>query len=103
SLVKPPAWTGRRRAPGEIQRALSELIQTRVRFEKALNEYDNLLEQIEDQAALLQAQYNINADEITIINKGTSTQQSLNQQIRKSRETQVGLRAAGQFAVLIAN
>jgi hypothetical protein len=106
TLVRPTAWAGPgmgRRAPGEIQRALSELIQARVRLEKGLRDYDNLMAQIEDQAALLEAQFGINAQEILIINQGNRKQESLNQSIRRSRTVQVGLRTAGQFAVLLAN
>src|SRR5438445_10156811 len=72
-------------------------------FEKVLTEYDNLQQKIEAQWLFIQVQYNINADEITIIDRGNATQQSLNQQIKKSRETQITLRTAGQFAVLLAN
>src|SRR5207248_3302001 len=58
-FIKPAGWT-RRRAPGEIQRAAGDLIQVRLRLIKGLQDYDNLLSQIEDQADLLQAQYAIN-------------------------------------------
>ena len=53
-IIKPPNWLGQRKAPGEIQLARSDLLQLRGRFEMALLEYDNLVEQIEDQAELLQ-------------------------------------------------
>ena len=53
-LVKPVTWIQRRRAPGEIQMARSELLQTRARFSKSLREYENLLAQIQDEAGLLE-------------------------------------------------
>jgi hypothetical protein len=101
-LVKPPGWT-RRPAPGEIQRTLSELIQARTRFERALVEYDNLLEQIEDQAALLRRQYDLNDYEIDVLDRSRLTQISLNERIMTSRIVQLGFRKAARIAVLMAN
>ena len=68
SLVKPASWTGQRRAPGGIQRSLSELLQTRVRFEKGLKEYDLLLGQIQDQVDAIQEQHGVNAAELMLVN-----------------------------------
>jgi hypothetical protein len=65
-LVKPAHWLGARRAPGEIQLALSDVYQNRARFEKALVEYGNLLQEIEDEIALLDAHYGLKADKIWV-------------------------------------
>ncbi|MHC1768188.1 MAG: hypothetical protein AB9869_28605 [Verrucomicrobiia bacterium] len=102
-LVKPAAWTGKRRAPGEIQMARSELIQTKARFEKALGEYRNLVAQIEDQASLLRQQYNVNANEIQILNQSTDRQGSLNELIKADRERALGWRTAAQGAIIVQN
>ena len=102
-LIKPPSWTGKRRAPGQIQVARSDLIQTRARFERALLEYENQLSQIEDQALLLEAQHNLNTEEIKILNRSQDTQESLNDKIKDSRTKQLGFRAGARSAVLIAN
>lgn len=88
SFVKPASWTGRRRAPGETQRAISELLQTQVRFQKALKEYDVLLAQIEDQAELIRMQHGINASEIAVLRNTTNELGRLNESIRTSREKQ---------------
>ena len=101
-FVKPPGWS-KRLAPGEIQRALGDLLQARTRFFKGQQEYDNLIGQIEDQANLLQEQYAINASDIQILNDGRNTQSDLNSQIQTSRATQLAFRAAGQVAVLVAD
>ena len=101
-LVKPERWT-QRRAPGEIQMARSELLQAKGRFERALVEYDNLLTQIEEQAAMLQAQYNLNMDEINVLNVAKQTQTTLNGKIKNSREKQLNFRTRARAAVIIAN
>lgn len=102
-LVKPDNWTGRRRAPGEIQQARSNLLQIKARFEKAEGEYENLLARIEDQAAMIEAQFNVNAQEIKLLYKGVEQQQSLNDEIKRARERQLDFRTNGRLAVLIAN
>ncbi len=56
-LIKPAAWTQKRRAPGEIQQARSDLLETRARFEKALKEYASQNQEIQESAALIQMQY----------------------------------------------
>ncbi|MFH0909409.1 MAG: ELWxxDGT repeat protein [bacterium] len=102
-LVKPYNWTGQRRAPGEIQMAHSDLIQGNARFQRALKEYDNLLNQIEDQAEILAAQYALNADEIRILNEGLNTQIRFDKKIKASRAAQLRFRTIGRMASLIAN
>jgi len=101
--VKPKEWTGQRRAPGEIQMSRSELLQARARFEKALYEYDNLLADIEDQAALLEAQYKLNAEEINVLNEQLNQQKSLNSQIMQSRSNQVEFRKQASMITIISN
>lgn len=102
-LIKPSTWTGERRAPGELQMARSDLIQARARFERALQEYDNLILDIEDQAEQLKAQYNMNAEEIDILNKQLKEQKTLHSQIAQSRERQLSFRKKGRIATLTAN
>ncbi len=101
-MVKPSYWT-RRRAPGEVQMAHSELLQTTARFKRALKEYDNLLAQIDEQAGLLQAQYRVNAGEINILNTGSGVQESLNTAIRRARDRQLDFQTKGRIANLVAN
>jgi len=102
-LIKPPEWQGRRKAPGEIQLARSDLLQARGRFEKALVEYDNLLGHIEKQADLIEAQHQLNADEIMILNRAKGTQETLNSAIRNSRSRQLLYRSLGSSAVILSN
>jgi hypothetical protein len=90
-LIKPDTWKGQRRAPGEIQIARSDFFQARVRLQRALVEYDNLLFRIEDEARLLRAQYDLNAEELQLLDAAKNTQLSLTDQINKQRELQAWL------------
>ncbi|HEY5912361.1 MAG TPA: hypothetical protein VJA21_17305 [Verrucomicrobiae bacterium] len=101
-FVKPTSWTTRR-APGEIQRSLGDLILSRLRLEKALVEYDNLMSQIQDQADLLAATYAINANEIAVLNESRATQQSLNSQIYDCRNLQFYCRGYARAQLAMAS
>ncbi|MHC4742206.1 MAG: choice-of-anchor Q domain-containing protein, partial [Planctomycetota bacterium] len=102
-LVKPGSWTGSRRAPGELQLARWDLLQTKAGFDRALIDYGNLLAQIEDQAEILDAQYLLDANELYILNTTHNTQESLNQAIYSARSQQLAFQALARRAVLVAN
>jgi hypothetical protein len=102
-FVKPPHWKGERRATGEIQMVRSDLIQARARFERALEEYNQLILQIENQAQQLQAKYNMNQDEINILNEQLKTQISLNDSIKQARKRQLIYRKMAQFSITVGN
>jgi hypothetical protein len=102
-LVKPPSWTSERPALGEIQIARSELILSRARFERALIEYDQLIDQIEDQVSLLETKKHLNDDEIMILKAQSAEQISLNSKIKASRQKQIDYRAKASLATHIAN
>jgi hypothetical protein len=102
-LIKPAGWVGQRQAPGEIQMARSDLIQARGRFEKALADYNTLLNNIEDQSRVLQAQFNANAAEIGILDAGKNTQQSLLDEINEARSKQKFFNTAATVAKRVAD
>jgi len=102
-LIKPASWTGSRRAPGELQMARSDLLQAKANFDRALLDYGNLLEQIEDQADILGAQYNLDTTELYILNKTHNKQESLNSEIRAARWLELIFRGLGRRAVILAD
>jgi len=102
-LVKPASWTGERRAPGAIQRTLSELLQTQVRLEKGLKEYDLLLGQIIDQTFSIQRQHGINSIELILANNISNKTERISETIQESRELQLKLRSGAKAAVLVAD
>src|SRR6185503_13043177 len=57
---------GQRRAPGEIQKALSDLLQSEARLRQAQLNYKNLIENIDDQVDLLAAQHNLRSDTVRV-------------------------------------
>ncbi|WP_320040204.1 VCBS repeat-containing protein [uncultured Desulfobacter sp.] len=62
---KPDNW-GERRAPGEIQMALSDLIQAQIAFELGLKAYESALGDIEDCKEILEAKHQIVMDNLTV-------------------------------------
>ncbi len=76
AFVKPPEWTGQRRAPGELQNVLSELLQARVALERAFREYENLRIDVNNQIDTIRATLNIRSEQISIAN---SERRELNQ------------------------
>jgi hypothetical protein len=90
-LIKPSAWTGKRRAPGEIQLARSDLWQTRARFQQALVNYENLILRIEEQALLLKSQHDLDATTILVLNEATETQRDLSDEMFEARSEQLDL------------
>ena len=96
-IIKPEGWS-RRKAPGEIQLAHSDLLQNRGRFEKAILEYTNLIDQIEAQAEVLQAQKDLNLEDLVILNKEKSTRESLNASIKGAKDDAAEFRLMAKIA-----
>ena len=101
-FVKPPSWTGQRKASGEIQMARSDLLQARFRFVQALGSYNNLIAQIQTEAATLEAQFSLHADEITILTTDLSKQKSLDSQILNATEAELNWRRAARIVDEVA-
>ena len=101
-LIKPDDW-GARKAPGELQIARSSLLQSRARFEKAIDEYDNLLNNIEQQAQLISDQHDVNLQEIKILNTARDQQVDLNAMINQAREKQMDYRTQANDMTLLGN
>lgn len=65
AFTAPASW-GSRRAPGELQIALSDLLQSEARLTQAVINYDNLLKRIDDMIDLLGARYDLRSETINI-------------------------------------
>ena len=102
-LVKPDEWTGQRRAPGEIQLARSDFLQTFVRFRQALVNYDNLLSSIEDHGSLLQTHYGLRNYELQVLNEAKTNQLDLTSEINNLREEQMRFGLLGENAYRLAS
>jgi hypothetical protein len=65
-LEKPATWTGQRSAPGDIQMARSAFMESVRRLERGVAEYENLIDNIADASASLQAEFRLNEAQIQI-------------------------------------
>ena len=86
-----PAEWGQRRAPGEIQLALSDLVQGEARLRQAQLNYDNLISRIEDEAELLAELYGLRSETISIRNKARNSARNLAIGIAVAKAAQRGL------------
>lgn len=71
-----PSW-GQRRAPGEVQMAISDMIQAEAKLRAALKAEDTLLADIQSKADLLNARYQFRATELQLKNELSNTKISL--------------------------
>lgn len=81
AFIKPPEWTGERRAQGKIQEALNGILNARVALEKAVADYDALRGDVSDQINLIRATYNIRKDQISVAREDARTIENLNDRI----------------------
>ncbi len=65
SFAAPASW-GRRRAPGELQSALSDILQAETALKRARAEHSNHVKEMEDKTELLQARYDLQAEKLLI-------------------------------------
>lgn len=94
-IVRPPAWTGQRRAQGEIQRSLSDLILAQANVEKAMTELEQgPLGEIENQRILLETKYNVNLNEIKVKRMVNSQLSTLDAEISRCNRGKLYLNRA---------
>ncbi|MBE0486998.1 hypothetical protein [Marinobacter sp.] len=66
--VAPQSW-GKRRAPGRIQAAVSDLLQAQAQLQRAAKGHENLLLAVTDAAELVRAEYGLGLEEVSILRK----------------------------------
>ncbi len=102
-LVRPEGWTGRRRAPGELQFALSDLYQARGSFEKALVEYKNHIRQIQDALELLRAHDGVRDAVIALKSAQLATVMTMNSIIEIAESTKVFMEKTREMTGLVGD
>jgi hypothetical protein len=100
-FVAPASW-GQRRAPGELQIAISEMVQAHARLKRAELNYENLLESIQDHIDLLQARYNVASNTIVLRDEGETKSMALEGIVKTCRIVQRGLRRASDKVLKMA-
>jgi len=96
-LVAPATW-GQRRAPGEIQLALSDLVQADASLRISLANYDSLVKQITDTVDLLDAQIVFTNSVLTALGAQQTEVESINTTIEEYDEIIRALRRTGSVA-----
>jgi hypothetical protein len=65
-FTKPEDWQGSRRAPGELQQILQQMLQARISLQQAVLEYDALRDSIESEIETLRAVFDVTEDNLNI-------------------------------------
>ena len=100
-LVKPPEWgSSQRRAPGNLQGKLSDLLLAMNSYQQALSEYDNLIADIQDAIDLLETQYDVKAEQINIMNGARSELQTLTALVETTKALSVALKRGAAIVAL---
>ena len=95
--VKPATWTGKRRAPGELQRILSDFYQARARFQKAQRNYENLIWAIGDQVSGIQSTKDSLDENISIMQKHKNAVSGMNGVMICLQAAGLAFRTVGTF------
>jgi hypothetical protein len=98
-----PASWGVRRAPGEIQMALSDLIQSEARLRAGLKADDALFAEIDDKVKLLSARYDLRAEELKLKSDLTNVKISFATAIIAAKAAEANLTKAGEFSEMVAD
>ncbi|MHB8762803.1 MAG: RCC1 domain-containing protein [Deferrisomatales bacterium] len=102
-IFQAPTTWGQRRAPGSLQRALSELISAQASYRQGLKELDGILAQIRTAKEILEARHSISTDKIWLIDITNGTTAAA-----KTVATQLGLvkdalNGLGDFAAALGD
>jgi hypothetical protein len=103
AFTAPEEW-GQRRAPGEIQLALSEIIQAQSRLKQMIRQYDNLLREVQVRLDDSQVQVpEFPSERIRILQERNAELRSLSESIYDRQREVMGLRSAADFTANMAS
>jgi hypothetical protein len=94
-FIAPVAW-GKRRAPGQLQVAVSDLLQSQANLKRALKRHENLLLDLEAAVDLVEAEYNTAAETITVLQNQQNLSDDLESAIGLARAVQLSGRTAAK-------
>lgn len=100
--IKPATWSGVRKAPGEIQLALSDIIQGHAALQLGIAAFDAAVDTIENGKELLEVKYNITQTTIVAVASRNSEIQSLAEKVVDYRSYARNYRAAAKVADAVA-
>ena len=96
-FTKPESWTGERRAPGELQQILQQMLQARISLKQALLEYDKLRQEIESEIDTLQATFDITEDNLNVTIEKRNELRNLTIAVETMRSSAIVARRVGEF------
>ena len=102
SFVPPASW-GARRAPGEIQMALSDFLQAQARLKQAMLNYDNLVQSISDKLGDLASSKKLKADTLKLMNAHKKTIVDMNVALGVFHGVQVALNRGAETVARVAD
>jgi hypothetical protein len=76
-----PATWGQRRAPGEIQTAISDLVQAEARLKQAMRSYDNLVRDIDETLNGIDGEIDLEEEDLKLQRKSRDTQMTLSKAV----------------------
>ena len=87
-LSRPSSW-GKRRAPGEVQMALADLIKAHADYKRGLTELEGQLGEIQAAVDILEAKHGILAEQISVMDSANTQISKLEKDIMSDKKTQV--------------
>lgn len=94
-VAKNVEWKSKRRAPGELQQALSAILQSKGALAKALKEHRNIVDEIEDKSKLIYSKIGVGAEKILIQSAANGGKVALNVAILAAKGLELSLGTAG--------
>lgn len=99
---KPAAWTGTRRAAGELQTAQSEVVQSLGALVSSIREYENFLDDIDTDIEVLSQQFSVNANKLNLKTSRFSNKKTLKDAIQGLRITAIAVNRVASIIEKIA-
>jgi hypothetical protein len=96
-FTKPENWTGQRRAPGQLQQILQQMLQSRIALKQALVSYNRLREEMEAKIDQLEATFDTTESNLNLSISQRGELKSLTAQVQGMRNGAIAARRVGEL------
>jgi hypothetical protein len=96
-FTKPTNWTGTRRAPGQIQQILQNMLQARIALRQSLVSYDRLRQEIEAKIDELEATFDTSQDNLNLTIQQRNELQDLTVATQIMKNSAIVAKRIGEF------
>lgn len=93
--IKPPTWAGVRPASGRVQEALDEIMNAQVAMRRALDEYEQLRQEVVCAVGTIQSTFNLRSESLRIKNAERNELNDLTAAVQAMNTTAITLRRVG--------